>query len=548
MSIRATLTARGITVTHGRRPVLTDVDVTVAPGHRLGVIGPNGVGKSTLLRVLAGLERAERGRVDVAPPRATVGYLPQEPERRAGETLAAFLARRAGVTAASGELEAATEAMAADTAGAADRYALALERWLDIGAADFDTRAAVTLGDLGLTVDALERPMAVLSGGQAARAELAATLLSRFDIFLFDEPTNDLDLDGLRRLEEFVTSLTAGAVIVSHDRTFLERTVTSVLEIDEHDHTARRFDGGWTAYLDERAAARRHAEEAYATYVDERDGLAERARRQRAWARAGVARAVNHPDDPDKHIKRWRVASAEARAGDARRTEQALARLTPVDKPWEGWDLRLEIAEAARSGQVVARLDGAIVERGPFRLGPVDLQVDRGDRVAVVGPNGGGKTTLLGALLGRLPLTEGARWLGPGVVVGELDQARRRLAADRPLVESFPAATGLIVSDARTLLAKFGLGANEVQRRLSSLSPGERTRAVLALLAARGVNTLVLDEPTNHLDLPAIEQLEQALAGYDGTLLLVTHDRMLLEAVATTRVVEVDDGVVTERR
>jgi ATPase subunit of ABC transporter with duplicated ATPase domains len=548
MSTRATLTARGITVTHGRRPVLTDVDLTVAPGHRVGVIGPNGVGKSTLLRVLAELERPERGRVDVAPPRAVVGYLPQEPERRSAETVAAFLARRAGVTVASHELEAATRAVAADEPGAADRYAVALERWLDVGAPDFDTRAQVTWADLGLPADVLERPMAVLSGGQAARAELAATLLSRFDVFLLDEPTNDLDLDGLRRLEDFVLALTAGVVIVSHDRTFLERTVTSVLEIDEHDHTARRFDGGWTAYLDERAAARRHAEEAYATYADQRDALAERARRQRAWARAGVARAVNHPDDGDKHIKRWRVASAEARAGDARRTEQALARLSAVDKPWEGWDLRLQIAEAARSGQVVARLDAAVVARGAFRLGPVDLEIDRGDRVAVVGPNGGGKTTLLGALLGWVPLTSGAQWSGPGVVVGELDQTRDRLAPDRPLVESFPAGTGLLVPDARTLLAKFGLGANEVERRLSSLSPGERTRAVLALLAARGVNTLVLDEPTNHLDLPAIEQLEQALATFDGTLLLVTHDRALLDAVETTRVVDVVDGVVSERR
>ena len=548
MSTRATLTARGITVTHGRRPVLTDVDLTVAPGHRVGVIGPNGVGKSTLLRVLAGLERPERGRVDVAPPRAVVGYLPQEPERRTAETVATFLARRAGVTAASGELEAATRAVADDEPNAADRYAVALERWLDLGAPDFETRAEVTWADLGLPADVLERPMAVLSGGQAARAELAATLLSRFDVFLLDEPTNDLDLDGLARLEDFVLALTAGAVIVSHDRTFLERTVTSVLEIDEHDHTAQRFDGGWTAYLDERAAARRHAEEAYASYLDQRDTLAERARRQRAWARAGVARAVNQPDDGDKHVKRWRVASAEARAGDARRTERALARLTAVEKPWEGWDLRLRIAEASRSGQVVARLDGAVVERGAFRLGPVDLEVDRGDRVAVVGPNGGGKTTLLGALLGRIPVTSGAQWLGPGVVVGELDQTRDRLATDRPLVESFPAATGLLVPDARTLLAKFGLGANEVQRRLSSLSPGERTRAVLALLAARGVNTLVLDEPTNHLDLPAIEQLEQALETFDGTLLLVTHDRALLDAVETTRVVDVVDGVVSERR
>ena len=547
-SRHATVLARGITVTHGRRPVLTDVDLTVAPGHRIGVIGPNGVGKSTLLRVLAGSERPERGTVTLAPRDAAVGYLPQEPDRRAGESVAAFLARRSGVSAATAELDAATLAMAAGEARADDRYAAALERWLALGGPDFDARLGETWADLGLPPALVERPMTSLSGGQAARAELAATLLSRFDVFLLDEPTNDLDLDGLARLEAFVMGLEAGLVLVSHDRAFLERTVTSVLEIDEQHHTAIRFDGGWEAYVHERTTARHLAEEAYASYVEQRESLTERSRRQRAWSQAGVTRAKKHPTDGDKNIKRGRIASAEARAGDARRTDKAMERLTPVDKPWEGWELRLAIAESGRSGEVVARLTALVVDRGGFRLGPVDLEVARGDRLALVGPNGGGKTTLLQAMLGRLRPSAGEAWLGPGVVVGELDQARAMLVADRPLVDSFPSATGWTLSEARTLLAKFGLGANEVARPLSSLSPGERTRAVLALLSARGVNTLVLDEPTNHLDLPAIEQLEQALATFEGTLLLVTHDRRLLESVDITRVVEVLDGQVYERR
>src|SRR5207342_100012 len=168
-----------------------------------------------------------------------------------------------------------------------------------------------------------------------------------------------------------------------------------------------------------------------ATYIDQRDSLSERARRQRAWSEKGVTRAIKNPD-PDKNVKRGRIASAEARAGDARRTERAMQRLAAVDKPWEGWELRLAIAESGRSGDVVARLDGAVVERGAFRLGPVDLEVARGDRMALVGPNGSGKTTLLQTMLGRLAPVAGAAWLGPGVVVGELDQARTLLAADRP--------------------------------------------------------------------------------------------------------------------
>ena len=543
----ATLSARGLTFSRGASTILDDVDLLVAPGHRIGVVGPNGVGKTTLLLALAGLLVPDGGRVQLAPPAATVGYLPQEPERRAAERARDLLARRTGVAAASTELEDATHALSAAASGADDRYAVALDRWLSLGGADLEARTGELLADLGLPDRVLDQPTTTLSGGQAARLELAAVLLSRFDVYLLDEPTNDLDLDGLERLEGFVDDLEAGMVVVSHDRAFLERTITSVLELDQHTHRATRYEGGWLAYLDEKGLARRHAEEAYGRYVGQRDDLRERARRQRAWTREGISRAVKRPRDNDKNLKAKYIASAEGRSGDAKRTDRMLERLDVVDKPWEGWQLRLDVATAPRSGDVVARLDGAVVERGTFRLGPVDLQIGWADRVAIVGPNGGGKTTLLGALLGRLPLAAGERWLGPSVVVGELDQARRRLDPQRPLLDGFLAATGLTVADARTLLAKFGLLADHVERPVGQLSPGERTRVVLALFAAIGVNCLVLDEPTNHLDLPAIEQLEQAIEGFEGTLLLVTHDRRLLEAVAVDRILDVADGRVTER-
>jgi ATPase subunit of ABC transporter with duplicated ATPase domains len=409
---------------------------------------------------------------------------------------------------------------------------------VEVSAADLDARAAEVCDDLGLPADRLDVDLVALSGGQRARAALAAILLSRFDVLLLDEPTNDLDFAGLSQLEAFVRGLDGALVVVSHDRAFLEATVDRVLELDEHTRKATEYGGGWLGYLEARATALRHAEEAYEQYRSERGALVERARTQRQWAVTGARTAKKKAPDNDKAQKGWRVNRTEKQAAKVRITEKALERLEVAEKPWEGWDLHLELSPSARSGDVVARLVDAVVERGSFRLGPLSLEIGWAERVAIVGPNGSGKTTLLRALLGELPLASGERWMGPGVVVGQLDQSRRRFLGDRPLLASFVEASGLLAQESRSLLAKFGLGAEHVARPASSLSPGERTRATLALLMAGGANCLVLDEPTNHLDLPAIEQLEQALGTYDGTLLLVTHDRRLLEALEITRTVD----------
>ena len=543
----ASLVARDLTKSYGPRVVLDHVSCTVGPMHRVGVIAPNGTGKSTLLRILAGLDASDSGTVTRTPPAATVGYLAQEPERRAGETARAYLARRTGVTRAEQALDRASVALAEQRPGADDTYAEALERYLALGAADFDARLGVVCDDLGLPTRVLDLDMPSLSGGQAARASLAAIVLARFDVFLLDEPTNDLDFGGLERLEHFLRDeLSGGAVIVSHDRAFLDRTITSVLELDEHLHSATEFAGGWQSYLDEHATARRHAEEEYADYRAQRGELLDRAQRQRQWSVQGKAR-LKKSGENDKNIREFRRNSSEHVAAKAKITDRALARLeaNAVAKPWAGWDLRMEIAAAPRSGAIVARLAGAIVRRGDFTLGPVDLQIEYGERVAIVGANGSGKTTLLDAFLGRRPLDAGERWLGPGVIVGELDQARAAFSGNAPLLARFETASALVPSQARSLLAKYGLGAEHVARPADSLSPGERTRASLALLGAKGVNCLVFDEPTNHLDLPAIEQLESALESYAGTLLLVTHDRALLDAVSMTRRIEIEGGRIT---
>ncbi|MGH3874345.1 MAG: ABC-F family ATP-binding cassette domain-containing protein [Pseudonocardiaceae bacterium] len=541
----ATLIAKELSTGHGDQLLFSGLDLVVAPGDVIGLVGPNGAGKSTLLRILAGLQAAEHGSMQLHPPTATVGYLPQEPERRPGETVRAFLARRTGVAAAQRDLDRSAEQLAAGTPGADDAYATALDRWLSLGGADVAERAERVAADLGLTVD-LDQPMTALSGGQAARAGMASLLLSRYDIVLLDEPTNDLDLDGLHRLEEFVAGVRAGTVLVSHDREFLARSVHRVIELDLAQQQVRHYGGGYAGYLEERAVLRRHARADFEEYADTRAALQARARTQRTWSDKGVRNARRKAPDNDKFIRAARTESSEKQAAKARQTDRLLERLEVVEEPRKEWELRMEIATAPRAGAVVAVLRGAVVRRGQFTLGPVDLQIDWADRIAVTGANGAGKSTLLGALLGRLPLDEGSAWLGPSVVVGEIDQARGLFLGAASLLDAFGAASGLLPADARTLLAKFGLRAGHVLRRGATLSPGERTRAALALLQARGVNLLVLDEPTNHLDLPAIEQLESALQTYPGTVLLVTHDRRMLETVQTNRHIDVDRGRVTE--
>ena len=437
------LTAANITKYHGAQLVLSDVTLVVPPDARIGLVGPNGVGKSTLLRILAGLDEPDRGSVRRTPPGLAVEYLPQEEAPRAS------------------------------------------------------------------------------SGGEAARPRLGEFLRRPLDVFLLDEPTNDLDFGGLDWLERELAKLQGAVVLISHDRDFLDRAVSRVAELDEWTHGVKEFSGGWSEYERARTSALRRQREVYEQYETEKERLEEQMRRMQRWEERGYGQGR----------KKKRTKDVKKRFGGR------IERLDKAEKPYEPWELRIPLSAARRSGDLVLRLEHAVARRGDFTLGPLDLAVGWADRLAIAGPNGSGKSTLVDVLLGRLALESGDLWTGPGVVLGELTQQRGELARGQ-LLQLFTRESGLNEEDARTLLAKFGLGADHVRRDAASLSPGERTRALLALLAARGVNCLILDEPTNHLDVPAIEELERALDMFDGTVLLVTHDRRFLEAFRATQVVD----------
>ena len=541
-----------VTKHFGSQVVLEHASLELGPRARIGLIGPNGIGKSTALRLLARHDEPDAGLVAIDPPGATVAYLAQEPDRRTGETLAERLARLTGVTAAERELEAAALALAAgdacvestqalpdrshavqreacvdSTQALADRYDAALVRFLAVGGGDFDARAGAVCAQLGLGLD-LDRTCEGLSGGETARVSLAAVLLVQADLVLLDEPTNDLDEDGLERLERFVAGFPGALVVVSHDRAFLDRTVDRIAEIDPRTHGIAEWAGGWSDYARRRHEVRARAYAELAVAQERRRELTSLLSRRRTEARAGGAGLGEKSGGGDRR-------GTNALRTKVRQAERLLERNPLPEKPFEPWELRLELRAGGRLPTPVLALTGAVIARGAFRLGPLDLELHPGDRLALTGRNGSGKTTLVKALIGEVGLVAGNLTVGRGVVVGVIAQERSAYAGNARLLDEFVGRTGLTSVDSRTLLAKFGLGPGQVARGGDSLSPGERTRAHLAELQARHVNLLVLDEPTNHLDLEAIEQLEQALATWDGALVVVSHDRRFLEAIAPTR-------------
>jgi ATPase subunit of ABC transporter with duplicated ATPase domains len=516
----ALLDAHGVTRHFGARNVLDSIDLSVHGGDRIALVGRNGSGKSTLLRILVGEEAPDGGTL---ARHGSVAYLPQlvaAPELTAREAIL----ERIGVAAATRDLDRQAEALGAGDLAAIDAHATALERWLALGGEDVDARLAAAAADLGLPPALLDRPLAALSGGQASRAGLAALRVARADVLLLDEPTNHLDADGLARLRALLAEHAGAVVLVSHDRALLADFAATVVELDEG--RATHYAGGWDAFRRERDDARARAVRQYEGAVAERARLAAVDTEIRRRAAASSARVAHRSNafDGDKHGREWVRMRADGMRQRAARLASRREQVEVPDKPIEPRRLALELSAAERRGGAALSLEGAVIRRGDWRLGPLDLEVSYGDRVRLAGPNGAGKSSVLAALEGTLPLAAGRRRIAPGSVIATLGQDRAALAGARTPTDALRAATGLDETDARTALAAFGLTAERVERPAATLSPGERTRAELALAAHRRATCLLLDEPTNHLDVESLEVLEAAVLDWPGALVVATHD------------------------
>jgi ATPase subunit of ABC transporter with duplicated ATPase domains len=525
--------AQGVGRSFGARTLFEGVDLQVHDGDRLALVGRNGSGKSTLLRILAGDEAADGGTV---ARHGSVAYLPQLVATPALSAREAIL-DRIGIAAAAAEVERHLAALEGGDLDAIDAHAAALDRWLALGGEDAEARLSAAASELGLAPELLDRPLSQLSGGQASRAGLAAVRVARCDVLLLDEPTNHLDADGLVRLRTLLAEHPGAVVLVSHDRSLLSDFADSIVELDEGKAT--RYSGGWETFQRERADARARASREYEQAVAERDRLTavDREIRRRAAVSAARVDSRRSPDG-DKHAKEYVRSRADGMRKRAARLGTRREQVEVPDKPIEHARLALELSAAERRGGAALSLEGAELRRGDWRLGPLDLTVGYGDRLRLAGPNGAGKSTVLAALEGTLPLAAGRRRVAPGAVIATLGQDREAMDGEHTATAVMRAATGLDETDARTALAAFGLTAEEVERPASTLSPGERTRAELALAAHRRATCLLLDEPTNHLDIESLEVLEAAVVDWPGALVVATHDATFAAALRLDRDVE----------
>jgi ATP-binding cassette subfamily F protein 3 len=496
-------------------PLLRGVSFKVDRGERLTLSGRNGAGKTTLLRMLAGETPIDAGQLSLEKG-ARVALHDQRPPREQDLSLREYVLSGCGdlieLEQRLGRLE---QDMASASTGQAtlDDYAAAQARLEHAGGYDWRRRATAVVRGLGFTDGDLVRPLHTFSGGELTRAALARTLAGDPDLLLLDEPTNHLDVASLEWLEEQLTTADAAIVLVAHDRWFLEAVGTAVIELEAG--RSRFFAGPWHAWRKEKAA------------------------RELAVQRAGE-RQQAEIERLERFVARFRVGT-RARQAQARVKKLAKIDRLERDRPAVGVP-GFKFKEATRSGRIALELLGATIAAGERKLlEGAELWLERGEHVNLVGPNGAGKTTLIETLAGRLPLGDGKLRRGHNVELGFLSQHAEEIGGQGTVLEAAQRATGLTPNNARALLGRFLFSGADAEKDVSVLSGGELRRLSLATLVASGANVLILDEPTNHLDLESREALEDALRAFDGALLLVSHDRALLDAVGA-RTIAIDEG------
>ena len=524
------LSVNRVSKTFNLSPILHDISFAISPGERVGLIGPNGSGKTTLLRILVGQEQPDSGHVALIPADLRLGYLAQGLEVDPRTTLAEVLhAAAPDPRRLADELADLGAALAADPGR--DDLHHAYDRVLDQLSRAEEGRAAAVLAHLGLDALPWERPVGELSGGQKTRLALALVLLGEPDVLLLDEPTNHLDIAMLEWLEAWLAGYPGAALIVSHDRTFLDHTVTRILDLDPIHHTLRAYEGNYSDYLDQYLAERERQSVAWRDQVDEIRRIRQDIARTREQARH--VEITTKPNQPG--VRRIAKKVARKAASREKKLERYLESDERVDKPERSWQMKLafDTLDDAHIGRDVLTLEELVVGYDRPLLTGLNLNIRAGQRVVLTGPNGAGKTTLLRTIAGRLPPLAGRARLGASVRLGYMSQEQENLDPTSTPLDTILRVAVMTETEARSFLHYFLFEGDDPLRPIAELSFGERSRLSLAKLVAEGCTFLLLDEPINHLDIPSRTRFEEALAGFPGTILAVVHDRYFIERFAT---------------
>jgi ATP-binding cassette subfamily F protein 3 len=526
-------TANQIHKSFGDTAILAGVSFNLNPGERAGLVGPNGCGKTTLLRILAGIEAPDSGSVQ-APHALRIGYLPQGLVLPEGETLAVYLERVQGdLPCLAAEVERLAAALTIDPADKTlhTAYDEALSRLA--AASNGSGSAAHLLAIFGLDRIPPDAKISTLSGGQKTRLALAGVLLAHPQLVLLDEPTNHLDLPMLEWLEQWLNRFRGGALVVSHDRTFLDQAVTRILELDPWTHAVKAYEGNYSAYREQKDAERARREQDYSDQQTEIAELRGAASHLHGIARFRKGGKADTKDGFAKGFFANRGAGTVKRAKQIERRIEKLLTEDRVEKPGWEWALKLEFNPSAAGNDVLTLERLSVGYNSTVLLEGIDMLLRCGARAILTGANGSGKTTLLRTIAGALPPLAGRVRIGANVRLGFMAQEQETLDPAHNALQSVQAAIAADETEARRFLHCFLFSGDDVFTPVGSLSFGERARLQLALLVARGCNFLLLDEPVNHLDIPSRDRFEQALAAFPGTVLAVVHDRYFIGRIAS---------------
>ena len=515
---------------YGIVTVLEEISFSLERGQKAGLIGYNGTGKTTLLKILAGLIEPDAGRVTVRKG-AVVGYMPQDTSLVSDETIRDYVRRVSGMAVLEEQMESSPEAMSEYERR--DGYT-------------FYHRLDVMLAGFGLADVSSDRPINSLSSGQKSKVFMVGVLLSDPDVLLLDEPTNNLDLPALIWLEDFLMRSDAACIIVSHDRLFLDRVVRKIFEIDWHTQTLNITSGRYSDYLvrKEKELARQRQE--HEAQQEEIKRIKEQARKKKQEALSGSRYMGTDNDKFHRGFKRDRAGKS---GKQAKAIEKRIEQMEIVENPVERDVFRIYLRPEKPSGTRDITLTDVVAGYAGdrFKVGPMSLSIPYGSRVVILGLNGTGKTTLLRTISGELPALEGKVSRGNALVVGNLTQEHENLPREDSIKDFLVRRAGISVQDAYALAVKFGFKAAEIDKNIAALSPGGRTRLLFALFSALSANVLILDEPTNHLDLEALEALEEAVTHYEGTIVLVSHDRNFLKKFRPTDTYVLSDGQLSRQ-